>query len=631
MVKAMKILKIFYLLVPFSVTMLAQTVYVRGNISTPTEAVKNALITFTEEKDTTKIFTALTDTLGNYSIGLVTSIESNNSSVPTKFELGQNYPNPFTSETAITYKLNKQSDVQITIYDILGREVKNYEISVQPAGVHGILWDGRNNLGERVTAGIYFYKLQMGRESLVNKMVFTRGAGTSGNLSLGENFIPSAKGDKATIIKKSMGSYSYSGKIENTEITEPRIAAKDLEDILIGKDTTINFSVNKLPVANAGEDYKVKVGQYAILDGTQSKVGDGSKLTYHWYADTTNPAEVFVLFLEPQVIPGFTQEGTYKFYLVVNDSIVDSEPDEVVVEVGPRGLSKFEDPIMELQVRYALNDPTGELTDEKLASLNSFIFAAMFGKITSLEGIENCSNLTRLNLGLNSISDLTPLSGLTKLEDLALDQNYILSDISALANLVNLTKLNLESNNISDISALGSMTKMYSLHLIGNPIEDFSPLANMKDLNDLWIGQYGGNTYPCTGTDVISNFTRLDILWITDCNIQNIPFISTLSILEYLRLSHCNVHDISAISNCTHLVRLYLDNNNITDIAPLEGLTNINLLDLKYNKITNIEPLVKNSGLGQGDAVSLNGNPLDQISIEQYIPELRNRGVTVFY
>ncbi|MGE5812290.1 MAG: leucine-rich repeat domain-containing protein [Ignavibacteria bacterium] len=101
--------------------------------------------------------------------------------------------------------------------------------------------------------------------------------------------------------------------------------------------------------------------------------------------------------------------------------------------------------------------------------------------------------------------------------------------------------------------------------------------------------------------------------------------------MVYLHLANNNLTDIQAISNCTQLVRLYLDLNEITDIAPLEGLTNLSLLDLKYNKITNIEPLVNNSGLGQGDAVSLNGNPLDQISINQYIPELRNRGVTVFY
>jgi flagellar hook assembly protein FlgD len=626
----MKRLKLLCFLVPVLATTLnAQIINVKGNVSTSTEVVNNALITFTDENDTTNSYSALTDSLGNYTIGLITGIDDNTSLVPTKFELAQNYPNPFTSETAITYKLNKQSDVLVTIYDILGREVKNYEIGWQSAGVHGILWDGRNDLGERVSTGIYFYKLQMGKESLVNKMVFMKGAGISGNLNLNGNFIPSAKPGKAAIANNSIG--SYRGKIENTENTEPRIAAKELGAILIGKDTTINFSVNKLPIANAGEDCKVKVGQYAILDGTQSKGGDGSKLTYHWSADSANPAIVMYLYFQPQIITGFAKEGTYKFYLVVNDSIADSEPDEVVVEVGPRGESKFEDPVMELQVRYALNDPTGELTDEKLASLNNFIFAVMFGKITSLEGIENCSNLAQMNLGLNSISDLTPLSSLTKLEDLALDQNYIISDITPLAKLTNLTVLNLESNNISDISELKNLTKMYSLYLLDNPIEDFSPLKDFKELNDLWIGRFGDNTYPCTGTDVISNFTKLDILWITDCDVQDVSFVATLSVLEYLRLSHCNVYNISAISNCTHLVRLYLDNNNITDIAPLEGLTNLNLLDLKYNKITNIEPLVKNSRLGQGDAISLNGNPLDQISINQYILELRNRGVTVFY
>ncbi len=625
----MKNLKLFCSLILFSATMFAQTIYVKGSVSTPTEDVKNALITFVCENDTTKSYAALTDSLGNYSIGLITGIDDNTSLVPTKFELAQNYPNPFTISTTISYKLNKQSDVQVTIYDILGREVKKYNIGEQQTGVHGILWDGRNNFGEKVATGIYFYRLNVGKESLVNKMLLTRGGGQSSKLSLSGNFIPPTKPEKAAIVNNNIG--SYRGKIENTENTEPRIAVKELEAILIRKDTTINFSVNKLPVANAGEDCKVKVGQYAILDGTQSKVGDGSKLTYHWSADSANPAIVMYLYFQPQIITGFAKEGTYKFYLVVNDSIADSEPDEVVVEVGPRGESKFEDPVMELQVRYALNDPTGELTDEKLASLNSFIFAVMFGKIASLEGIENCSNLTQMNLGLNSISDLTPLSSLTKLEDLALDQNYIISDITPLAKLINLTVLNLESNNISDISELKNLTKMYSLYLLDNPIEDFSPLKDFKELNDLWIGRFGGNTYPCTGTDVISNFTKLDILWITDCDVQDISFVATLSVLEYLRLSHCNVYNISAISNCTHLVRLYLDNNNITDITSIEGLTDLNLLDLSNNRITNIEPLVNNSGLGQGDTISLNGNPLDEISINLYIPELQNRGVTVFY
>ncbi|MGD8782691.1 MAG: leucine-rich repeat domain-containing protein, partial [Ignavibacteria bacterium] len=457
-------------------------------------------------------------------------------------------------------------------------------------------------------------------------MVLTRGS-MGGTISLNSNFSTTTLSKETTT---EVAAASYKVKIENTEETEPRIASMETENIRIEQDTTINFSVNKLPIANAGEDLESKVGQYVILDGTQSEAGDGSELHYRWYADTTNPAEVGIVYILAEAPAGFTEEGTYKFSLVVYDGIAYSEADEVVVEVGSRGESKFEDPMLEIEVRFCLGAPTEELTEEKLDSLYTFTLQG-FGEVSSLYGLENCKNLTWLIAPSNNITDLTPLSGLTKLENLALDQTHILSDISPLANLTNLTELNLESNNISDISALRNMTKMYSLHLIGNPIEDFSALEDMTELNDLWIGQYGSNIYPCTGTDVISNFTKLDILWITDCDVFDISFISTLSVLRYLRLSYCNVENISAISNCTQLMRLYLDGNNITDITPLEELTNIYLLDLKYNEITNIEPLVNNSSLGQGAAVSLIGNPLDEISINQYIPELQNRGVTVFY
>jgi internalin A len=317
--------------------------------------------------------------------------------------------------------------------------------------------------------------------------------------------------------------------------------------------------------------------------------------------------------------------------LVVNDGIAYSEADEVVVEVGARGESKFEDPSLELEVRYTLKEPTEELTKEKLDSLEILISEGIFGEVSSLYGLENCNNLVEFLFSSHNITDLTPLSGLTKLENLALGQIHILSDISPLANLVNLKELDLSSNNISDISALKNLTKLTSLRLLYNPINDILALEDMKELNDLWISSPTQGGPLLQNTHVISELTKLTTLWLGELNIDDISFVSTLDSLLYLRLSFCNVEDISSISNCTQLMRLYLDSNNITDITPLEELTNIYLLDLKYNEITNIEPLVNNSGLGQGAAVSLIGNPLDEISINQYIPELQNRDVTVFY
>jgi Leucine-rich repeat (LRR) protein len=584
------------------------------------------LITFTEENDTTKSYTALTDSLGNYSLGLITDIEDNPSTIPTKFKLAQNYPNPFTSETAITYKLNEQSDVEVTIYDILGREIKKYSVGKQEAGIHGIKWDGRNNTGEKVTAGVYFYRLEAGKESLVNKMVLTRGS-MGGTISLNSNFSTTTLSKETTT---EVAAASYKVKIENTEETEPRIASMETENIQIEQDTTINFSVNKLPIANAGEDSEVKVGQYVMLDGTQSEVGDGSELHYSWYADTTNPAEISILRIWAETPAGFTEEGTYKFSLVVNDGIAYSEADEVVVEVGSREESKFEDPSLELEVRYTLKEPTEELTEEKLDSLEILVSEGIFGEVSSLYGLENCNNLVEFLFSSHNITDLTPLSGLTKLENLALDQTHILSDISPLANLVNLTELNLSSNNISDISALKNLTKLTSLRLSYNPINDIAALEDMKELNELrMISSLHDGLL--NNTFALSGCSKLKRLYISKFNIDDISFVSALTELSSMSLPFCNIADISPISNCSQFTHLYLDNNSITDITSLEGLTNLVMLDLKYNQITNIEPLVNNSGLGQGNIVSLTGNPLDEISINQYIPELQNRGVTVSY
>jgi hypothetical protein len=226
----------------------AQTIKVKGTVSTATQPVKNALITFTDEKDTTKKYSSLTDSLGNYNIGLITSVKNNTAIIPAKFELEQNYPNPFTNKTAISYKLNKQYDVHVTIYDILGREIKKYNIGEQFAGVHGMLWDGSNNFGEKVSTGIYFCRLQADNESRINKMVLIRGNGISNKLTLSGNSIAAEKLYKVTAAK--IDSESYTVQITNTQNTAPKIAAMET-NISVGRDTTINFTVNNAPATYA--------------------------------------------------------------------------------------------------------------------------------------------------------------------------------------------------------------------------------------------------------------------------------------------------------------------------------------------------------------------------------------------
>lgn len=74
--------------------------------------------------------------------------------------LSQNYPNPFNLETSISYNLPKRSMVELSVFNILGQEVRTLLHEPQDAGEHTVSWDGKNNGGETVTSGIYLYRIK---------------------------------------------------------------------------------------------------------------------------------------------------------------------------------------------------------------------------------------------------------------------------------------------------------------------------------------------------------------------------------------------------------------------------------------------------------------------------------------
>jgi hypothetical protein len=98
---------------------------VQLSVFTDTTLFKYASVTFIDKSDTVKKFTTITDTLGNCHMSVFTSVDGKRLVLPSSVELAQNYLNPFSSSTAISYQINNQSDVNITIYDILGIDVKN--------------------------------------------------------------------------------------------------------------------------------------------------------------------------------------------------------------------------------------------------------------------------------------------------------------------------------------------------------------------------------------------------------------------------------------------------------------------------------------------------------------------------
>ena len=99
--------------------------------------------------------------------------------IPAETELLRNYPNPFNPETWIPYRLAEDAFVTLSIYDGNGQVVRTLDIGHQAASIYesrskAVYWDGRNDLGESVASGLYFYTLTAGDFSATRKMLILK-------------------------------------------------------------------------------------------------------------------------------------------------------------------------------------------------------------------------------------------------------------------------------------------------------------------------------------------------------------------------------------------------------------------------------------------------------------------------
>ena len=295
--------------------------------------------------------------------------------------------------------------------------------------------------------------------------------------------------------------------------------------------------------------------------------------------------------------------------------------------------------IPDLNLRAAVEDalkkaPGTPITTMEMGWLTHL--EAKNANISDLTGLEHATNLTELLLGgewvdgedwvqSNSISDLTPLSGLMELTRLELRGNNI-SDISPLAGLTNLKRLSFEDNKVSDLLPLAGLTNLTDLSLEFNNITDISVLSRLTNLTWLALGYNA-----ITDHSILPGLTNLTWLDLRGTNTSDLSVLSGLTNLTALYIDSNGISNLSPLLGLTDLTRLALNGNSISDLSPLAGLTNLKWMRLARNNISDLSPLVANAGLGSGDEVVLNDNPLSFVSINTHVPALQSRGVTVEY
>ncbi|MFC1541468.1 Ig-like domain-containing protein [Candidatus Latescibacterota bacterium] len=94
--------------------------------------------------------------------------------MPVGFSLSPNYPNPFNPTTTISFSTAELSNVNVTIYNLLGQHVKTLVSEIKPAGTYSVVWNGTNESGVAVTSGLYFYRFEADSNSQTRKLMLLK-------------------------------------------------------------------------------------------------------------------------------------------------------------------------------------------------------------------------------------------------------------------------------------------------------------------------------------------------------------------------------------------------------------------------------------------------------------------------
>lgn len=199
----------------------------------------------------------------------------------------------------------------------------------------------------------------------------------------------------------------------------------------------------------------------------------------------------------------------------------------------------------------------------------------------SLDGIDVCwsiefygktykTDITLLSLDSSNLSDISDLKYFTNMRILSLSYGANSSGIYYWG----------QRGGISDISALSGMTKLTKLSLRGNQISDISPLENLTSLKRLWLDHNN-----ISDIAPLSGLTQLDTLSLMENNISDISPLERLNNINRLCLSHNRINNASVLSELKELKQVNITNNNISDFTPFHKLTSLEFLYIGGNNI----------------------------------------------
>jgi Leucine-rich repeat (LRR) protein len=283
------------------------------------------------------------------------------------------------------------------------------------------------------------------------------------------------------------------------------------------------------------------------------------------------------------------------------------------------------------QISALINIQKITLINTSVVSIDSFKNLSKVNELTisesrslqSVDGVEEMTKLTYLDLSDNGIVNIEGLNNLVNLESLSLRNNDI-TYFPSINMLKKLKSLDISNNNVSELgSDLSGLSNLETLNASNNNICD---LSSLDDLSSLEVLDLSFNNLSCNGGS--PDFTgltfarNLEELYLNDNELVSVSDLSDKPLpLRVLHLENNFISDITPIKNFSFLEELYLDHNNISSIGDLTGLTNISGINLSFNQVSDMTDLLELSNL---EYIILTSNNLTELpDLEEELPSLR--------
>ncbi|PKL92256.1 MAG: hypothetical protein CVV21_05750 [Candidatus Goldiibacteriota bacterium HGW-Goldbacteria-1] len=245
----------------------------------------------------------------------------------------------------------------------------------------------------------------------------------------------------------------------------------------------------------------------------------------------------------------------------------------------PTDVVLFPDPVLQARVRSAIGKPTGTIYSTDLTGITYLTLSD--ATITNMSGIEYLVNLQNLYMTNAAIADYGWLTAMAKLQYIK-GSGSNLKDMTLLSGLTLLRKIDMSgSTGLTGLTSLKDCPALTELYLSNCGLTDISFVTQLINLNvlDLYLN-------PITNVPPLSGLTSLYNLNLSRTGISDISGLSGLN-LSTLSLSGNNITDISAIAGMTGMLTINLiDNPNLSDVSALSGMELIYFIYLSNTKVS---------------------------------------------